>query len=570
MSDDFEVTGTNDTALFSLKLHRGEGMLLLAMNWKSGTPPDDFAGFAIEYQEPGGGQFFTLNNRLSFTPGTTSTHPSQQNPTTLCPIQKFRWVHFPRNAELPGLFTYRVTPVFMDSADQLSYGEPQQASLELRRETYPGALNVAFTRGFVSSQAFVDRYGAAAVPTLLPAEAADGLAFVSSNPQEDDALTWMGFEARSAILEVLDQAIADPGAQVRVIAYDLNEPHIVSRLEQLQGRLKVIVDDSGDHKPSTSAESQAADRLRASAGAGNVLRQHMRNLQHNKMIVVDGPAGQQVVCGSTNFSWRGFYVQNNNAMVLHGPEPTAVFARAFDSFWSTPPDAFGDTPSAVLQPLGISGVDAQVAFSPHAPANALLAAIAADLRTATSSLFYSLAFLGQTKGPIRDAITDITEDDAIFVYGIADQRVGGIDLQTPGGNPQPVFPSQLSGDVPPPFSEEPTGGGGIRMHHKFTVIDFSLPTARVYLGSYNFSKPADLENGENLLLIKDRRIAVSYMVEALRIFDHYQFRVLDNAAADANRPLVLARPPRNPGEVPWWLEDYTDPIKIRDRELFSL
>ncbi len=373
MSDDFEVTGTNDTALFSLKLHRGEGMLLLAMNWKSGTPPDDFAGFAIEYQEPGGGQFFKLNNRLSFTPGTSSVHPSQQNPTTLCPIQKFRWVHFPRNAEMPGLFTYRVTPVFMDSADQLSYGEPQQASLELRRETYPGALNVAFTRGFVSSQAFVDRYGAAAVATLIPAAAKDGLRFVASNPKAGEALPWMGFEALSAIHEVLDQAIADPGAQVRVIAYDLNEPGIVSRLEQLQGRLKVIIDDSGDHRPSTSAESQAADLLRASAGAGNVLRQHMLGLQHDKIIVVDGPAGQQVVCGSTNFSWRGFYVQNNNAMVLHGPGPVAVFSRAFDNFWSVAPDAFGDTASAVWQPLGISGVDAQVAFSPHAPANALLA-----------------------------------------------------------------------------------------------------------------------------------------------------------------------------------------------------
>jgi hypothetical protein len=112
-------------------------MLLLAMNWKRGLPPDDFAGFAIEYQEPGGGRFFTLNNRLSFTPGTSSVHPSQRNPTRTCPIQKFRWVHFPRRADLPGLFTYRVTPVFMDGTDQLSYGEPQQASLELRRRPTP-------------------------------------------------------------------------------------------------------------------------------------------------------------------------------------------------------------------------------------------------------------------------------------------------------------------------------------------------------------------------------------------------------------------------------------------------
>jgi phosphatidylserine/phosphatidylglycerophosphate/cardiolipin synthase-like enzyme len=99
------------------------------------------------------------------------------------------------------------------------------------------------------------------------------------------------------------------------------------------------------------------------------------------------------------------------------------------------------------------------------------------------------------------------------------------------------------------------------MHHKFAVIDFNKPSARVYLGSYNFSASADTQNGENLLLVRDRRIAVSYMVEALRIFDHYQFRVLARTAARRHRPLVLARPPRNPGEVPWWQEDFTDPAR---------
>ena len=44
----------------------------------------------------------------------------------------------------------------------------------------------------------------------------------------------------------------------------------------------------------------------------------MGNLQHNKTIVVDGPTVKTVVCGSTNFSWRGFYVQANNAVVLQG------------------------------------------------------------------------------------------------------------------------------------------------------------------------------------------------------------------------------------------------------------
>ena len=62
----FQVSGRNTAALFSLKVHRGDGMALLAMNWKNGKPPDDFVGFAIEYKEPEGQKFFSLKNRISF------------------------------------------------------------------------------------------------------------------------------------------------------------------------------------------------------------------------------------------------------------------------------------------------------------------------------------------------------------------------------------------------------------------------------------------------------------------------------------------------------------------------
>ena len=72
-----------------------------------------------------------------------------------------------------------------------------------------------------------------------------------------------------------------------------------------------------------------------------------------------------------------------------------------------------------------------------------------------------------------------------------------------------------------------------------------------------------------MLLIRDRRIAVSYVVEALRIFDHYHFRVAQQDAKKQAKQLMLAVPPRTPGETPWWDEDYTNARKIRDRELFA-
>ena len=107
------------------------------------------------------------------------------------------------------------------------------------------------------------------------------------------------------------------------------------------------------------------------------------------------------------------------------------------------------------------------------------------------------------------------------------------------------------------------------MARECIVIDFDKPTARVYLGSYNFSSPADVKNGENLLLVRDRRVAVSFVVEALRIFDHYHFRVIQQEAKKAKRKLQLALPPRKPGDKAWWAEDFANLRKIRDREIFS-
>jgi len=187
----------------------------------------------------------------------------------------------------------------------------------------------------------------------------------------------------------------------------------------------------------------------------------------------------------------------------------------------------------------------------------------------TSSLFFSLAFLYQTPGVIKDAVIKNAKDTDLFVYGISDKKGGGLDFLKPDGSRAVVSPAALSKNIPQPFKSEPKGGGGNRMHHKFIVIDFNKPTARVYLGSYNFSVAADSTNGENLLVIHDQRIAVSYVIEALRIFDHYHFRVVQQEAKKARKKLQLKKPPRNGKEKPWWLEDYTNARKISDRELFA-
>ena len=87
---------------------------------------------------------------------------------------------------------------------------------------------------------------------------------------------------------------------------------------------------------------------------------------------------------------------------------------------------FGKTGSAVWNDLKLTGIDATIGFSPRAKKNAVLSTIAKDIASnTTSSLFFSLAFLYQTPGAIRNAVKKLQKDGQIFSYGISDHAVEG-------------------------------------------------------------------------------------------------------------------------------------------------
>jgi len=120
----------------------------------------------------------------------------------------------------------------------------------------------------------------------------------------------------------------------------------------------------------------------------------------------------------------------------------------------------------------------------------------------------------------------------VFSYGISDKQ-GGLAVKKPDGTFGIVDFNYLSAITPMPFKAEWSGGKGIHEHHKFVVTDFSLPTAKVFTGSSNLSPSGEAGNGDNLVMIEDRRVATAYAIEALRVFDHLHFRtVMSDALAD--------------------------------------
>jgi hypothetical protein len=283
--------------------------------------PADLVGFAIECRAPGRRKFEPLKNRLAFSynePIATAVTGARKYPSTEAPFQKFRWIDFPFDPRA-GNYIYRGTAMHMSSDGQLEPGTSIELGVSLAPVTYDGFIDVGFTRGFASSLAFRDKFPDDADidqigRTIIPGAADAGLEFTKANELKD-IYGWLGFEAYDLIFSFLGDVVADPAVTLDVLAYDLNEPDIVGALERLGKRLRVIIDDSATtknglrtgHGADDSAESNAATRLQASAGASNVHRTHFDNLQHHKVLIARrNGVPFKVLAGSTNFSFAAF------------------------------------------------------------------------------------------------------------------------------------------------------------------------------------------------------------------------------------------------------------------------
>ena len=95
MGDEIEVLGTNPNAAFTLKVHRGDGMALLGMDWRDPTPPADLVGFSVEYRPPNHTKFLALGNRITFATPPSNVGPNPKS-SLFAPIQN-RWVPFLRS-----------------------------------------------------------------------------------------------------------------------------------------------------------------------------------------------------------------------------------------------------------------------------------------------------------------------------------------------------------------------------------------------------------------------------------------------------------------------------------------
>jgi phosphatidylserine/phosphatidylglycerophosphate/cardiolipin synthase-like enzyme len=346
----------------------------------------------------------------------------------------------------------------------------------------------------------------------------------------------------------LQECLSDPDANLDLFAYDLDEPDIVRMLQQFGPRLRAVLDNASLHTQPDALEPEAWARLKASAGAANIVIGHFKRFAHDKVLIKKDKDGKavKVLTGSTNFSVRGLYVQANNVLIFDDPGTSDLYEQAFQTAFTNMAHAdqapiagkWFDVATAGLPPFSVS-------FAPHSNAGISLDKVSAALQNAQSSVLFAVMEL-DGGGDVLKQLREITGRAGIFSYGITQAMKSspagqdgslepvGVNVYKPGqSNGILTSFAYLKGQVPAPFKAEWGGGEGQVIHDKFIVLDFNDHTPLVFTGSSNLAEGGETENGDNLLVIGDRATAIAYAVEAIRLVDHYHFRASMQSANGA-------------------------------------
>ena len=573
MARQFAASASSDG--FTVKAHAGDRCVLLAFNLDDGKT-DLLAGFSIASRAAnmsGTGDWVFLGNRLGFAGDYTNPQASKNGKffsSDTDPFQKFWWVDFPADADF-GPRDYRVTVKRFKSADGTELADGQQVTLSVDVSPFvDGNIEIAFTRGYLSSQAYADLFGNA---SFTPKAAQGDWQADTSGLQKQ--WEWLGAHARQAVIDFLNDVHQTPGATLDAFVYDFNEPDIIRALTILGPQVRILADDAALHKAGT-AHAKAYDDVVAAGASG--IRGHFSRYQHNKIFIKRvGGVAQKVLTGSTNFSVTGLYVNANHIVVFDEPTIAGHYGAVFDLAFQSELKSKGFEADALsqkeltLQPEGMP----QIVFShaPHKKPTFSLGTLAQAITNAKSSVIFAVMDL-DGGGDVLAALKTIHADKQVFSYGISDSpepdqvTVGGTTVYTPDSTTGELVYSKADPEsFPPPFGKELQVTGSIShvIHHKFVVVDFNGADPVVFCGSSNLAEGGEEQNGDNLIAIHDPAIATAFAIEGIRLVDHYAFAAALKGAKNASQTLALKT------DADKWWSTYYDAQSIRatERKLFT-
>lgn len=557
----------NGKELVWVRAYKGDAVTFLAFDLHK-TMLNNFIGFSIHIKANlVNGKYkldYYLLNRLTFKQEILDNNgidDKEKSSSEFSPFQKFNWVHVPstdHNISTPyfGDYIYTVTPRYLENG--ILKPLDTKLSVEVPIDVSPfniQGIQLGFARAFISSQAYVRRFGMNNqirpndAKLMFDIKNTSGTfkmwdytlkKMVDHDYSYEEQHKYLGWQARERVIEFLDEVLGASVADkmtLEVFAYDLNEPVIADKLLKLaeKGILYIILDNAAEHGNPQKYEGQFEKLFKEKAkGESAIQRGKFGALSHSKvMIQKKNGKAVKVLTGSTNFSTNGLYINANHIIIINNPKVAELYSEIFNkSFGQELMDNFKETEWATDDFVFNLPKKAEmtIRFAPHKKevAEKIFNSISDNIKRAKSDVLFAI-MKDTSKSSILDAIRKQVVNTKVFTYGITDTISKDKDVvllykpNSKRGIRVAAKGSNVINVLPKPFDTVPKIDG-YAIHHKFVVVDFKGPNPVVYCGSSNLAFDPEQKNGDNLLEIRNRDIVTAFSIEAFRLTEHFHWR----------------------------------------------
>jgi len=225
-----------------------------------------------------------------------------------------------------------------------------------------------------------------------------------------------------------------------------------------------------------------------------VVGDQRQGLMHDSFIVIDR---SEVWTGSMDFTESAVYEDHNTLFRVRSSEVAENYTHDFEEMFIN--GNFGPEKGTATTPHLIIRIDGTRLDNYFSPAGGAASRIIELLKNADESIhFLAYSFTNDDFGKV---LSD-KADQGLSVSGVMDQEQAHSSLGTE------YDPLRLAG-----IDVRLAGGPG-HLGHQVLIIDGKV----VILGSYGFSRAADNENDENVLIIFSPQIAQVFLQEFQRVY----------------------------------------------------
>lgn len=317
-------------------------------------------------------------------------------------------------------------------------------------------------------------------PESLPSDGEIRVYF--SNPTHSDAQT-----LRGGVDSDLVQAIQAAEYSVDMAAYSLDLWSVRDALIEAHERgisVRLVFESDNLNSPEVGALQAAGIPLVSDRRAP---------LMHHKFVVLDR---LEVWTGSMNYTLGGAYYNFNNLIAIRSSHLAQSYMREFEEMYLE--DRFGalsraDTPYPSVE---VEGAQVEVYFAPEDGASRRIVELLRQAQRGVDFMAFSF-----TSEPLAAAMAESVQA-GVPIRGLMDIS---------GAN---AVGSEFANLIESGVDVRRMEAEG-RMHHKVILIDDEL----VITGSYNFTRSAEEQNDENLLVIHHPGLTEQYLIEFSRLYE---------------------------------------------------